>query len=119
MITGLASLFSYLEVEQDGLRLSKLAVSLLTLVVFALLFVVVATVTEGWRLYLATFVDLRVVAVQKSGDHELGYIVLLSGSLPVERGTLLELRRPLGDAEATFGFIELLGRTAAGYYQRP
>ncbi len=117
VLTGVATLLSYLTIPNSGIQLSPLKVSLLVLAFFTLIFLVLAVITQSWRLYLARQADLQVIAIQKSDDHGGKHVFLLAGTIAADIGTVLEIRRPIGDIEAPFALVELIGINARGFQQ--
>jgi hypothetical protein len=117
LITGAASILSFVVAPPNGVTLPRSMISLLVLVLFALVFLTLSVLYQGWELFEARFVALEVIAIQKCQDYGGEYLILLRGQLPASKGTLIEIRRPIGQVEAPFAIVELFDKNAQGYYQ--
>ena len=60
--------------------------------------------------------DLRVAAVQKTKEYGGDYVTALCGDMEAPVGTLVELRRPVGEDEILFALVEIRNRTTRGNY---
>jgi hypothetical protein len=116
-ITGVASILSFLATPSTGFSFSRLGMSLLALFVSVLLFLTLTVLCQGWELFQARSASLEIVSMQKCRDYGGEYLVLFKGNIPASKGTLIEIRRRIGDLEAPFALVEVLDRNAQGYYQ--
>jgi hypothetical protein len=115
-VTGFASIFSVLVTPQSGLVLSSATVATIIFVGFTMAFLTLSTLIQGWDLYRKRYTDLRVAAVQKTKEYGGDYVTALCGDTEVPVGTLVELRRPVGEDEILFALVEVRNRTTRGNY---
>jgi hypothetical protein len=67
-------------------------------------------------LYKQRFPDLHVATIQKTKDYGGDFVVLLCGEMEIPHGTLVELKRPIGEHEPLFALVEIRNRTSQGNY---
>lgn len=115
-VTGVASILGVLVTPQVGVVLKPSAVCLMTFGAVMMGCLTLSTLIQGWKLDQNRFPDLRVVAVQKTKEYGGEYVVVLRGDLDAPTGTLVELRRPLGETDTLFALIELRPRTIQGNF---
>ncbi len=115
-VTGVASIFSVLVTPRSGLVLSSATVAVAVFAGFAMAFLTLSTLVRGWDLYRNRYIDLRVAAIQKTKEYGGEYVASLCGEMEVPVGTLVELRRPVGEDEILFAVVEIRGRTTRGNY---
>ena len=111
-VTGIASIASYVLAPEAGVTVPRWGVAAAVLVGFSFFFLALSVLTQGWELFQGRQADLRVRGIPKCSDYGGEYIFLLEGHISAQQGTILEILRPLGDAEAPFALVELLGRNA-------
>lgn len=116
VLTGIASIFSVVVTPQSGFVLGQAVVAILTLVGMTVLFFAGSAIVQGWQLYQQRYPDLRVSAVQKTKDYDGDFVVLLIGNMEVSAGTLVELRRLIGETDTLFALVEVRNRTVQGNY---
>lgn len=115
-VTGFASIFGVLVTPQSGVVLRAPTLVIIIFVGFTMAFLTLSTLFQGWDLYRKRYTDLRVAAIQKTKDYGGEYVTALRGDMEVPVGTLVELRRPVGEDEILFALVEIRNRTARGNY---
>lgn len=116
LITGIATLLSYVLTPESGVQIGPPVVLAITLGVFTLLFFSLTTLVQGWRLYQERHADLLVRSIQRNKDLGGDWIFVLDGNPNLTPGTLLDIHRRSGDVEAPFAFVEIRSTTATGKY---
>jgi hypothetical protein len=117
VMTGVASLLSFLTIPESGLSLSRLAVALLVLTGFTAGFLLLSTITQSWSLYRRQASPPKVLEIHKCKDFNGEYVVLLKCSAAIPSGTLIQLHRRLGSTEVPFAVVKALGTNDLGVIQ--
>lgn len=117
MITGFASIASWLFVSREGILLTPLMFSILILLGLTLLFLVLSTVYQGWLIYQKHSPRLRIVGFQKCNDYGGEHVFLLEGSIDAAQGTVIELKRFYTGVEVTIALAEIREKNSKGQYQ--
>lgn len=115
-VTGFASIFGVLVTPQSGFALKPPVVASLTFCSMTMAFLTLSTLTQGWKLYRKRFAELRVSTLQKTRDYGGDYVAMLCGDMDIPAGTLMELRRPMGEADTLFALVEIRNRAMQGNY---
>jgi hypothetical protein len=115
-VTGFASIFSVLVTPHSGLVISPSVVAIVIFCVLTMAFLTLSTLVQGWGLYRKRYPDLRVSDVQRTKEYGGEYVTALCGDMEVPFGTLVELRRPVGQDEILFALVEIRNRTTQGNY---
>ena len=118
-ITGFVSIASFLAVPTNGLILPPLAVSTFLLILFALLFLVLTILYQGWLLFDARLTDVKYVGLCTSehDNYDAGLIFLLESPTPMSNGSVVELRRRVDGAECLVALLEIVESNANGHLQ--
>ena len=117
LITGVASLLSFVLTTYFEFKLTPPLALVLTLFIFLLLFLALSVLTQGWDLFINRYTMLEVRNVQKSKDFGGDLVFILSGHLPLGIGTVVDIHRRLGDLEVPFALVEVVSQNDKGHYQ--
>ncbi len=117
VITGFASIASWLFVSREGILLTPLMFSMLILLGLTLVFLVLSTVYQGWLIYQEHFTRLRIVGFQKCNDYDGEHVFLLDGNIGAAQGTVIELKRFYEGVEVTIALAEIMEKNSKGQYQ--
>lgn len=117
IITGVASVGSFLAVPESGVSLSPLVFGICVLMSFALVFLTLTTVYQGWRLFDQRLTSASYADVCAHDQYEGGLAYLLSSHIALSNGTLVELRRSHEGAESLLAVLEVVESNARGQLQ--
>ncbi|MCF6147596.1 MAG: hypothetical protein E3K37_02950 [Candidatus Kuenenia sp.] len=115
-ITGFASLLSWVFVPV-GITLSRIAVTILTVVSLTLLFLCVSTLYQSWLLYRNRLTAPAIVGYQRCDSYGGEFIFLIDGFPSIAQGRVAELKRFVGGVEVSFALVELMERNSKGQFQ--
>lgn len=117
MITGFASIASWLFISREGILLTPLMFSILLLLGLTLLFLVLSTVYQGWLIYQGHSPHLRIIGFQKCNDYGGEHVFLLEGNIGAAQGTVIELKRFYAGVEVAIALVEIMEKNSKGQYQ--
>jgi len=117
VITGFASIASWLFVSREGILLTPLMFSILILLGLTLVFLVLSTVYQGWLIYQRHSPRLRIIGFQKCNDYGGEHVFLLEGNIGAAQGTVIELKRFYTGVEVAIALVEIMEKNSKGQYQ--
>jgi len=117
VLTGVASILSFLSLPLQGVTFSPLALSCCLLAVLLLVFLTLTTVYRGWMLFDRQLTSTQFSGVCANDEYPEGLVFLLNAPLPLPNGMLLELRRDYNGAEVVAAVLEVVESTASGQLQ--
>lgn len=117
VITGFASIASWLFVSREGILLTPLMFSLLILLGLSLLFLVLSTVYQGWLIYQKHFTSPRIVGFPKGDFYGSDHVFLLESDTDIAQGTVIELKRFYDGVEVAIALVEIVEKNSKGQYQ--
>ena len=119
VITGVVTLIAF-GWSPQGVTVPRVGVLVAVVAGSALLFLTLAVLGQGWRLYLDRTRPFEVVALQKVKNRDLGsdWVLVLQGRSDVDVGCILQVSRRLHDGvEVPFAIVKTSGKNASGLYQ--
>jgi hypothetical protein len=116
VVTGVLSLLSWVFVPQ-GVELSRVAVTTLTVVWLALFFLCVSVSYQSWLLYRDRWTSAEVLGCLASDSYGGEFVFLIKVEGPIGRGELAELRRYVSGVEVPIALVELMERNSRGQVQ--
>ena len=117
MITGVASIASWLFVSREGILLTLPMFIIVVLTGSALLFLALSTVYQGWLIYQEHFTRPRIVGFQKCNSYGGEHVFLMEGNTGAAQGTVIELKRFCAGVEITIALAEIMEKNSKGQYQ--
>jgi len=118
-ITGVATLIAFAWAPQS-LTVPQAGVVVVVVAGFGLLFLALAVMVQGWRLYSDRARPFAVVTLQKDSNRDLGsdWVLVLRGPSNLEAGCVLQVSRRLHDGvEVPFAIVKTCGKNASGLHQ--
>jgi hypothetical protein len=116
VITGVASIGSWIFVSNEGVKLSRILSGFLILFLFGLVFFVISVFIRGWILYRKSS-DIKVICFQKNNCYETEYICIFECIFDYPINTLIELLRFVDGVQVSFAAAEILEKNSKGQYQ--
>lgn len=117
MITGVASIASWLFVSREGILLTPPMFIIVVLIGSALLFLALSTVYQGWLIYQEHFTRLQIVGFQKCDSYGGQHVFLVEGNIGAAQGTVIELKRFCAGVQVTIALAEIMEKNSNGQYQ--
>ena len=116
-LTGFASVLALYLTRDSGVTIGPVAVATLILLSFTLVFLVVAVISQGWRLDSAPPKTLRVTAFEQSRDMEGGWLLLIEGDVDLNVGAIVDVHKRAGVGEVPLALFRVESKRSDGAYQ--
>lgn len=117
LITGIASILSWLLLPTSGISLSKLILSLSVFFASALFFLTMTTIYQGWLIYRDNFEKIVVLGILRNDCYGGEHIVKMSGPINIMNGTIIQLNRFQDSVEVPIALVEIMEQNSRGEYQ--
>ncbi len=117
LFTGVGTFLGYILTPDTGIIFGRISMLLLILFFFLLLFLSASIFFQGWIVFNNRLSDCKIMNIQKNSDQRGELAFILKSYLPLERGTLIHVKRKLGDIEVPFGLVEIVSKNQRGDYQ--
>src|SRR5690348_11889115 len=107
-ITGFASVLAFFLTPSQGLTLAPPLPAIAIFLGFMMTFLVLSVITQGYSLYIQRFPQISVHSIEKCEDYGGTHLVIVGSTQALPNGLLVELRRPIGNAEPPFALVQVL-----------
>lgn len=116
-LTGCASLLAMYVTPAEGVTLSGAAMMTITFVVLMLVFLALATTTQGWALYSGQLHRLRVSSFERNREVASGWVFVLASDVELSVGTVVDVHKRVGSVEVPLALALVVARNSSGAYQ--
>ena len=117
LLTGFASLVGFAWTPQAGVHLSAAGMACLLAATFTLTFLALTVTLQGWKLHKGRWSPFEVIHIRAPTELQSELVFVLRGPETTQVGTLLSVRRDLGDIEVPFALLRVETSTLAGKLQ--
>ncbi len=118
VITGIASISSWIFISNDGFYVNKLSAGLYVIIILTSIFLACSVFYQGWMLYkMKTICKYSVEAFQKNNLYQTNYLIIIDSDTLLPNGTILELKRIANNVEVLIGLCEIVEKNLDGNYQ--
>lgn len=117
LFTGVATFLGYVLTPDAGFTFGRVGMLLLILMFFLLLFFSASIFFQGWIVFNNRFAELRILHIQKNNDLNSEFVFIFMSHISLEIGTLVHIKRRLGDVEVPFALVEIVSKNKKGNYQ--
>lgn len=114
LITGVATFTGYILTSDAGLKIDRVSMLFLILVFFILIFLTFSVFIQGWQVFRDQSNEVKLVNIQKNNDLGGEFVFIFSSFKPIENGTLINIKRRLGDIEVPFAIVEIISMNKNG-----
>lgn len=116
-ITGFASVLALFLARDSAVVVRAPTIAIVVLVLFGLMFVILATVTQGWFLYRSQLRSMRVTSFDKSREMAGGWVIVVEAQEDIAIGAILDIHKRSGVVEVPLALVEVIARNSDGAYQ--
>ncbi|OGQ87936.1 MAG: hypothetical protein A2512_09955 [Deltaproteobacteria bacterium RIFOXYD12_FULL_56_24] len=116
-LTGCASILAVYITPSSGITLNGATMMSVTFVAFALVFLTLSVLNQGWQLYMGRLVGLQVTSFERNRDMPEGWVFVLVGGIDLAVGTVIDIHKKTGAAEVPFSLVRIASRNSRGAYQ--
>jgi hypothetical protein len=114
LITGIATFAGYVLTSDSGVNVGRISILFGILIFFILIFLSVSVFIQGWQVFKNQNTEVKLVNIQKNSDLGGEFVFIFSSFKPLENGTLINIKRQLGDIEVPFAVVEIISMNKNG-----